>query len=95
MIYDVPLYPLKNLFFQRYPNGFRDFLQEMENAIEEACTRGVRIFNLSINALAEVGYYGTYAEYLHAIADRHKVLIVNSAGNLDSSQSRLIWQLRP
>jgi len=95
MIYDVPLYPLKNLFFQRYPNGFRDFLQEMENAIEEACTRGVRIFNLSINALAEVGYYGTYAEYLDAIADRHKVLIVNSAGNLDSSQSRLIWQLRP
>ena len=94
-IYDIPLFPLIHLFFYKYPNGFRDFLQEMENAIGEACTQGVRIFNLSINTFSEVGYYSPYAEYLDTIADRHKVLIVNSAGNLDRNQARLAWQSRP
>ncbi len=96
MIYDIPLYPKDDLLLRhKYPNGFRDFLQEMENAIEEACSRGVRIFNLSINVPSEVQDYSPYAEYLDTIADRHKILIVNSAGNLPSIQARLAWQSRP
>jgi len=67
----------------------------MDHAIEEARSNGVRIFNLSINALSEVERYGPYAERLDEISDRHGVLIVNSVGNLDPSRSRKAWPKRP
>jgi len=96
-IYDAPLYP-KGSFIAKYPKGFSEFLEELEQAVSEAKeAHGVRIFNLSINAVADVERhrYSIYASRLDQIADAHGVIFVNSAGNLPRSQSRAPWQSRP
>lgn len=96
-IYDAPLYP-KGSFIAKYSKGFSDFLEELEQAVSEAKeTHGVRIFNLSINAVADVERhrYSIYASRLDQIADAHGVIFVNSAGNLPRAQSRAPWPSRP
>ncbi|MHC2543391.1 hypothetical protein ACVINY_004103 [Sinorhizobium meliloti] len=97
-LYDIPLYPLKGSFMAHYPRGFSDFLEEIEQAVSEAKSKhGVRVFNLSINAVAAVDRhrYSIYASRLDQIADSYGVIFVNSAGNLPPSQSRAPWQKRP
>ncbi|MBX9925624.1 MAG: S8 family peptidase, partial [Hyphomicrobiaceae bacterium] len=96
-LYDIPLYP-NGPFMARYQRGFSDFLEEIEQAVAEAKEkRGVRIFNLSINAVAPVEphRYSIYASRLDQIADTYGVIFVNSAGNLPPSQARSAWQKRP
>jgi hypothetical protein len=96
-IYDAPLYP-KGPFMEKYANGFADFLEEIEQAVLEARTHhGVKIFNLSINAISEVERhrYSIYAASLDQIADTYGVIFVNSAGNLPPGQRRAPWQKRP
>lgn len=96
-LYDIPLYP-SGPFMARYRRGFSDFLEEIEQAVAEAKNeRGVRVFNLSINAVAPVDRhrYSIYASRLDQIADAYGVIFVNSAGNLPSSQARSAWQKRP
>lgn len=97
LLFDIPLYP-SGSFMARYPRGFSDFLEEIEQAVAEARSeRGVRVFNLSINAVAPVDRhrYSIYASRLDQIADTYGVIFVNSAGNLAPSQSRSPWQKRP
>lgn len=95
-IYDLPLYP--NVRFGLvYPGGFAAFLEEVEQGIREAKdAHGVRIFNMSINTLNAVERYSysPLAARLDAIADRHQVLIVNSAGNL-KTDIRAPWPKTP
>lgn len=96
-IYDVPLYP-KLPFGFVFAGGFTDFLEEVEQGIKEAKEHhNVRIFNLSINSLGPVARrtYSPLAARLDAIADRHGVLIVNSAGNLKAADARVPWHRRP
>jgi hypothetical protein len=96
-LYDIPLYP-SGPFMARYRRGFSDFLEEIEQAVAEARTeRGVRIFNLSINAVSPVDRhrYSIYASRLDQIADTYGVIFVNSAGNLPPAQARSPWQKRP
>ena len=96
-LYDAPLYP-KGPFIAKYPNGFSDFLEEIEQAVAEAKERhNVRIFNLSINAVSDVERYrySIYASRLDQIADAYGVVFVNSAGNLPAAQSRMPWPKRP
>ena len=53
-IYDAPLYPIGQ-FKDQYANGFTGFLEELEQAVAEVRNDyGVRIFNLSINAILDV-----------------------------------------
>jgi hypothetical protein len=95
-LYDIPLYP-SGPFMARYPRGFSDFLEELEQAVAEAKNqRGVRVFNLSINAVAPVERhrYSIYASRLDQIADAYGVIFVNSAGNLPPSEARSAWQKR-
>lgn len=96
-ILDIPLFPNGN-FLAYYPNGFSEFLAEVEQAVSEAKeNHGVRIFNLSINAISEVERhtYSTYAAELDRIADTYDVVFVNSAGNLTQAQARAPWPKRP
>ncbi|MBL0929477.1 MAG: S8 family peptidase [Alphaproteobacteria bacterium] len=96
-LYDIPLYP-NGPFMARYRRGFSDFLEEIEQAVAEAKNeRGVRVFNLSINAVAPVERhrYSIYASRLDQIADSYGVIFVNSAGNLPPAQVRSAWQKRP
>ncbi|MEI9899208.1 MAG: AAA family ATPase [Hyphomicrobium sp.] len=97
LLYDLPLYP-KLPFSFVYSGGFADFLEEVEQGIKEAKdNHGVRIFNMSINCLTTVQRqsYSPLAARLDAIADRHNVLIINSAGNLPRNGPRLPWQKTP
>ena len=96
-IYDAPLYPT-GPFMDKYANGFTDFLEELEQAVAEASEEhGVRIFNLSINAISDVERhrYSIYAARLDQIADTYGVVFVNSSGNLPQGQARAAWQKKP
>ena len=96
-IYDAPLYP-SGPFMDKYANGFSDFLEELEQAVAEARdVHGVRIFNLSINAISDVERhnYSIYAARLDQIADTYGVIFVNSSGNLPTAQARAPWQKKP
>ncbi len=97
MVYDIPLFP-KGDFLSTYRHGFTDFLEEIEQAVKEAVSEhGVRIFNLSINATSPVERYrySRYAARLDDIADRYRVIFVNSAGNLSKSDVRSPWPKSP
>lgn len=97
MIYDAPLYP-KGSFTDHYQTGFSGFLEEIEQAVAEAReNHGVRIFNLSINAISDVERhrYSIYAARLDQISDAYGVIFVNSAGNLEPGEGRTPWQKKP
>ncbi|RJF88112.1 hypothetical protein D3874_14695 [Oleomonas cavernae] len=94
---DLALFPQGD-FMSTYPGGFIDFLHEMDQAIKEASeSHGVRVFNLSINAVSAVepDHYSYYAARMDEIAAKHDVVIVNSAGNLDGSERRAPWPKKP
>ncbi len=98
---DIDIFPdsmIAGAFASYYPNGFEDFLQEMDLAIKSAKQRhGVRVFNLSLNVQQEVqeNVYGPLAELMDAIAEKHDVVIVVSAGNLDGTKFRGAWPKSP
>lgn len=97
LLYDAALFPKGN-FMREYPKGFSDFLEELEQAVIEAKdVHGIRIFNLSINAISDVeaSRYSIYAARLDQIADAHGVLFINSVGNLPKSEARAPWQSKP
>lgn len=91
---DVDVLPVENAFAQYYPRGTSDFFDELEDAIVKArTTHGVRIFNMSLNLTspASLKNYDYYAARLDEIADRHDVIVVLSAGNLDGNGARDEW----
>ncbi|GMG82564.1 hypothetical protein LNKW23_17770 [Paralimibaculum aggregatum] len=93
MIVDIPLFP-SGPFRELYPDGFSQFLAEVEQAVREAReNHGVRVFNMSINATSPVDRhtYSSYAAELDRIADTYGVVFVNSAGNLSHSEARAPW----
>ena len=95
-IFDVPLFP-SGPFSARY-RGFIDFLEEVEQAVSEGQREhGVRIFNLSINAVSDVERYrySIYASRLDQIADAYGVIFVNTVGNLPRAQARAPWPKKP
>ena len=95
-IYDAPLFPARA--FSAHYQGFADFLEEVEQAVAEGQrNHGVRIFNLSINAVSDVDRYrySIYASRLDQIADTYGVIFVNTVGNLPRAQMRAPWSKRP
>lgn len=96
-VFDLALFPRLPFSFV-YPAGFTDFLEEVEQAVREVKeSHNVRVFNMSINCLTAVQRhsYSALAARLDAIADRHGVLIVNSAGNLKRDEVRSPWARTP
>lgn len=94
---DINIFPdtsQAGVFDLYFPNGSGDFFDEAESAIAECREKlGTRIFNLSINAVAaaDLDHYSAEARRLDEIAERHDVLIVVSAGNLDGPEMRKEW----
>jgi hypothetical protein len=80
-----------------YPRGFIDFLEQLDVEIGEAKKSGVRIFNmsLSIEQLVQDSFYSLFAAQIDEISDRHDVLVVLPAGNLNESLSRSTWPEAP
>jgi hypothetical protein len=97
-VFDIPMLSTRPFLDVYGPRGFEAFLEELEAAIVEVKERyGVRIFNMSLNLTSPVeqDLYSVYAARLDEMQDRLGVLIVNSAGNLDSVDWRPAWPKQP
>lgn len=96
-LFDVAIFPdpdEQQAFEAYYPNGIVDFLGELDTAVGIAKRDfGIRIFNLSLNLLDLVqgDGYGVVANIVDRIADKHNVVFVISAGNLDPGDCRTEW----
>ncbi len=78
---------------EAYPNGFMDFLEQLDFEIEAAVRSGVRVFNMSLvlHELVRDDTYSPFAARLDAIADKHDVVFVLPTGNLPEFQFRPRW----
>jgi hypothetical protein len=97
-IVDIDLNPIEASFANYYPKGVPDFFDELEAATVQCRTAyGVRIFNMSLNLIspANKSTYDYFAARLDALADRHDVIFVISAGNLSSINARNEWTADP
>lgn len=93
-IYDLGLHITDDHgYAEAYPNGFMDFLEQLDFEIESAVEAGARVFNMSL-AVHEVvrdDVYSPFAARLDAIADKHDVVFVLPTGNLPELQFRPDW----
>ncbi|KEZ70108.1 hypothetical protein AAY86_21770 [Pseudomonas amygdali pv. tabaci str. ATCC 11528] len=97
MLVDIDVFPNSStpgVFAQYYPNGTSDFFDEIEEAVRDCSEKhGVRIFNISLNAISLVHLerYSLDAQRLDQIADDYDVIFVISAGNLHPTKMRPEW----
>lgn len=97
MLVDIDVFPnsaTPGVFAQYYPNGTSDFFDEIEEAVRVCVEEhGVRVFNISLNAISPVHLerYSLDAQRLDQIADDYDVIFVISAGNLAASTMRPEW----
>lgn len=92
--FDLGLHPTsEGAYGKYYPRGFVDFLEQLDAEIPAAKDTGVRVFNMSLAVTTPVAdsTYSIFANLLDEIADRHDVLFVLPAGNLDAAQARNEW----
>lgn len=92
--FDLGLHPTsEGAYGKYYPRGFIDFLEQLDAEIPAAKNAGVRVFNMSLAVTTPVAdsTYSIFANLLDEIADRHDVLFVLPAGNLDAAQARNEW----
>jgi hypothetical protein len=95
--FDLGLHPTADgAYGKYYPRGFVDFLEQLDAEIPAAKKVGVRIFNMSLAVTTPVAdaTYSIFANLLDEIADRHDVLFVLPAGNLNSAQARDDWPVK-
>jgi hypothetical protein len=83
-------------FTKYFPAGSKDFFEALEDAILRCRLQyEVRVFNLSINAdtQASLDFYSYEARKLDAIAQATDIIIVVSAGNVDTARPE--WSPSP
>jgi hypothetical protein len=94
---DVAVFPNERkagAFASYYPEGLRQFFDEMETAISDARARhGVRVFNMSLNILqpAAPDRYSPHAARLDHIAESNNAVVFISAGNIQPQDHRAEW----
>ncbi len=96
--YDLDLFATNSENFKHvFPNGFHDFLTQLEFEIPKAKEIGTRIFNmsLSLDMSVESESYGFFASLLDEISDNHDVVFILTAGNLEAAEAREPWPLKP
>jgi hypothetical protein len=76
-----------------YPNGFMDFLEQLDFELEAAVEAGARVFNMSlvVHEVVRDDVYSPFAARLDAMADKHDVVFVLPTGNLPELQFRPDW----
>lgn len=96
--FDLGLHPTQgDVYDDVYPRGFLDFLDQLDAELPAATASGARVFNMSLSIerpVSDAGY-GEYATILDEIADKHDVVFVLPAGNLDGSLWRPSWPDQP
>lgn len=92
--FDLAMYPTASVAFKAfYPNGFVDFLQQLDVELAAGKAAGARIFNMSLALERQVkdDSYGLFASMIDEIVDSHDILLVLPAGNLGNAQWRSEW----
>ena len=96
--FDLGLHPTQpDVYDDVYPRGFMDFLDQLDAELPGAIETGARVFNMSLSIARQVSDsgYGSYATILDEIADRHDVVFVLPAGNLEPPIWRPAWPDNP
>lgn len=96
--FDLGLHPTaEGVYGDYYPNGFLDFLEQLDAELPAAKDMGVRVFNMSLSVTTPVADdgYSLFANLLDEISDKHDVLFILPSGNLDSGLARDEWPLNP
>jgi hypothetical protein len=96
--FDLGLHPTQaDVYDDVYPRGFIDFLDQLDAELPAAIAAGTRIFNMSLSIERQVSDagYSDYATILDEIADRHDVIFVLPAGNLEAAICRPAWPDAP
>lgn len=94
LIYDIwtPIHSERNSFFE-YFDGYGEFFDWLDIEVKEAKKKGIRIFNFSINLrdLVRDDNYSYAATQIDRISQKHDVIFVISAGNLEPIDFRAKW----
>lgn len=79
-------------FQANFNGGFIDMMRQLDTQLRDK-PEGLRIINLSLNpeVLADPNGYSFSAGLLDELADKHDVIFVVSAGNLERSKQRKRW----
>lgn len=96
--FDLGLHPtIEGEYANYYPRGFIDFLEQLDAEIPAAKEHGVRVLNMSLAVTTPIAddAYSLFANILDEIADKHDVVFVLPAGNLDEAQARDDWPSNP
>ena len=96
--YDLDLHPTNSANYgSYYPNGFIDFLEQLDLEIVAAKEKGVKIFNMSLAVVTCIqdSSYSMFANIIDSIADKHDIIFVLPTGNLDQNLFRAEWTLNP
>lgn len=96
--FDLGLHPtVENDYEDYYPRGFIDFLEQLDAEIIVAKAHGVRIFNMSLSVTNHIdnNVYSLFADLLDKISDKHNIIFVLPAGNLDGAILRDEWPNSP
>lgn len=97
-IVDMDVFPVEASFGDYYPKGVTDFFDELEAAIARCRSEyDVRVINMSLNLTspASTDTYSYFAARLDGLADKHDVIIVLSAGNVQEADARGEWSTDP
>jgi hypothetical protein len=96
--YDLGMHPTQaNVYDDVYPRGFLDFLEQLDAELPSAIAQRARVFNMSLSIerpVSDAGY-SDYATLLDEIADKHDVVFVLPAGNLEGGLWRPAWPDQP
>ncbi|WP_339430485.1 S8 family peptidase [Pseudomonas sp. EA_65y_Pfl2_P78] len=94
MFFDYDLFTEdEEKFEDNFQHGFIDMMRQLDLELKNHHPVGMRVINLSLNpeTMTDQNGYSPYAAILDEIADRHDVIFVISAGNLDGAQTRSRW----
>jgi subtilisin family serine protease len=92
--FDYALYTAdEDKYEANYQKGFIDMMRQLDLELGGSRPDGMRVINLSLNpqTMTDQGGYSPYAAILDEIADKHDVIFVISAGNLEGAQARNRW----
>lgn len=92
--FDYDLYTEdEDRFEDNFEQGFIDMMRQLDHELSANKPEGMRVINLSLNpeSMTDQNGYSPYAAILDEIADKHDVIFVISAGNLESAQARSRW----
>lgn len=96
--FDLALHPTEeDDYFDVYPRGFVDFLEQLDAELPAATAAGARVFNMSMSIETQVtdAGYGDFAAILDELADKHDAIFVLPAGNLPTAIQRPAWPTDP